>query len=303
MELETTANYWIDFPGINPNPVLRFNPAGEMLFANSAVALLCSSLGCRSVSELLPVDHLEHIRRCSSSRGISTVRYRVKDRLFTWSYRPSRLNEMINLYGHEVTEYVGLAGDETRSMLPLAALNVLGLPVIALDTHLNVLLCSQPAGDIIAASESLAIVTGILSSPYPKAIAQLKSDIATGGENDLVLRLPYQSDGTELDFVSLPMRSADKPDNVAVAMFHLQVSNKHRDLSIEHELIRRYNLTKAEAGLTNCLARGLTLQESSVTLGIAITTARSQLRSVFRKTGTRRQTELLIKILPGVVGR
>lgn len=59
-------------------------------------------------------------------------------------------------------------------------------------------------------------------------------------------------------------------------------------------------ITRAEGRLCVELARGRTVAEAAQNLGIKLATARSQLSSVFGKTGTRRQAELmrLLSALP-----
>ena len=58
-----------------------------------------------------------------------------------------------------------------------------------------------------------------------------------------------------------------------------------------------YGCTAREAALALTLAQGRTLAEAAGTLGISIHTARTHLKRVFRKTGTKRQTELLRLVL------
>lgn len=53
-----------------------------------------------------------------------------------------------------------------------------------------------------------------------------------------------------------------------------------------------FDLSPAEARLVQKLARGLTINQIADDLDISVATLRSQLRSVFAKTGTSRQTEL-----------
>jgi DNA-binding CsgD family transcriptional regulator len=57
-----------------------------------------------------------------------------------------------------------------------------------------------------------------------------------------------------------------------------------------------FGLTRAEARLAVELARGYEIKEIAEHLGISPHTARTQLKAVFQKTGTRRQTEL-VKLL------
>jgi len=69
-------------------------------------------------------------------------------------------------------------------------------------------------------------------------------------------------------------------------------------------LIRLYGLTPAEAQLAQHLAGGLDLKAIASTIGKTLHTLRSQLKQVFQKTGTKRQTELmrLLSTLEGDAG-
>jgi DNA-binding CsgD family transcriptional regulator len=58
-----------------------------------------------------------------------------------------------------------------------------------------------------------------------------------------------------------------------------------------------YGLTPAESALATLLAEGKTLQEAAGLRGVTHQTARSQLKSIFSKTATRRQSELLRLLL------
>lgn len=61
-----------------------------------------------------------------------------------------------------------------------------------------------------------------------------------------------------------------------------------------------FNLTPAETALAIELANGLSLEEAAETLNIRRNTARAHLRSIFSKTGVRRQTELVRIMLNSV---
>jgi len=54
-----------------------------------------------------------------------------------------------------------------------------------------------------------------------------------------------------------------------------------------------FQLTPAETALAIQLANGLSLEEAAEALNIRRNTARAHLRSIFSKTGVRRQTELV----------
>jgi DNA-binding CsgD family transcriptional regulator len=58
-------------------------------------------------------------------------------------------------------------------------------------------------------------------------------------------------------------------------------------------LRQAFQLTPSEARISLCLAGGKSLEEVAQEMAIAQETARSHLKSVFRKTGTHRQGELI----------
>lgn len=69
--------------------------------------------------------------------------------------------------------------------------------------------------------------------------------------------------------------------------------------SLNDTLKNLYGLTPAEVKLTLQLVNGFTLKKASEQLGITISTARCQLREIFSKTGTDRQSELIRRLLMG----
>lgn len=58
-------------------------------------------------------------------------------------------------------------------------------------------------------------------------------------------------------------------------------------------LERLFNLSRAEARLAGLLVEGLSLEESAVRLNVSRHTVRSQIKSIFIKTGTNRQSDLV----------
>lgn len=60
---------------------------------------------------------------------------------------------------------------------------------------------------------------------------------------------------------------------------------------------RLFGLSAAEANLASELAKGASLDEASATLGISRNTARTQLKSIFLKTGINRQSDLIRALL------
>jgi len=68
-----------------------------------------------------------------------------------------------------------------------------------------------------------------------------------------------------------------------------------------HDAVRRlFGFTPAEAGLAMILADGKTLDEAAAELGVSMNTVRTHLKSMFLKTSTTRQTDLVRMILGSV---
>ena len=64
-----------------------------------------------------------------------------------------------------------------------------------------------------------------------------------------------------------------------------------------------YGLSYAEAKLATQLANGGSMEDAAERMGISIHTARTQLKSVFAKTGAKRQSELVAMLLQGVLAQ
>jgi len=60
-----------------------------------------------------------------------------------------------------------------------------------------------------------------------------------------------------------------------------------------------YGLTRSEAQIVARLARGQTLEDIASTRGQQLNTIRTQVKSVFRKTNTRRQSDVIKLVLSG----
>jgi DNA-binding CsgD family transcriptional regulator len=62
-------------------------------------------------------------------------------------------------------------------------------------------------------------------------------------------------------------------------------------------LQNRFDLTPAEARLVVHLVTGTSLKSSAKELGVSYETVRRQVKSVFHKTGTHRQSELVLTVI------
>ena len=94
-----------------------------------------------------------------------------------------------------------------------------------------------------------------------------------------------------LNCLQLP-KPADPALKAARYLISLRDSNHHPSRQWLF-FIKQFSLTSAEARLCHSFADGLTLNDYCEKWNIATSTARSQLHSIFGKTSTRRQSDLL----------
>ena len=86
--------------------------------------------------------------------------------------------------------------------------------------------------------------------------------------------------------------------NIQVALF--VIDPDERQLGMRSLLGDLYDLSPAEAELAALLSEGESLEGAASLRGVGISTARSQLKAIFRKTDTRRQGDLVALVLSGL---
>jgi DNA-binding CsgD family transcriptional regulator len=67
------------------------------------------------------------------------------------------------------------------------------------------------------------------------------------------------------------------------------------------KLIQLFGLTRVEARLAARLANGQSVEEIANEFSVSLNTARTHLKSIFNKTGVRRQSELVALLLTSVL--
>lgn len=85
------------------------------------------------------------------------------------------------------------------------------------------------------------------------------------------------------------------PDNVLCLVAPLDC----RRIATASQLIELFGLSAAEARLARALCHGDSLEEYSTDQGLKLPTVKTQLQSIFAKTGTQRQSSL-IRVLSGI---
>ncbi|MDB1123207.1 alpha/beta fold hydrolase [Vibrio algarum] len=127
---------------------------------------------------------------------------------------------------------------------------------------------------------------------FDKLISQLTEPNGQVRETTMRLRDSFQTNP-----VSISLSRIDDQyqlgSNILVLFANQNVDTKPNLSAFS----RQYELTKAEQKLVENLAHNKTLNEISESHGVSINTIRTQLKSVFQKTGCHRQSELMKLVL------
>lgn len=186
---------------------------------------------------------------------------------------------------------------ENAQKWSLQVLDHVSLPLLVVDDRGTVQLANSAGSqwmerpDFPLNSQKALEVLRIVREACGHCGAQPRTSYLTlsagNGRPHMLLALPIAE--------SLP-QAASSVRRVALL---LEVGSQARALP-QRELLRQmFRLTPAEISLTSQLARGLTLAEAAEENSVTRETARTHLKSVLRKTGTHRQSEL-IALLSGM---
>ena len=196
---------------------------------------------------------------------------------------------------------------ESLSDLYSQAISRLSVATLVLDESGSVLQSNPVADEILARSDGLKLVGGRLEATYPSDNRVLQQLIRSAFDPDApksaeAMSVTRPSGLVNLGVVveSIPSLDwAEEKGQPAALVYIRDASSK----SLASEVVTKqlFNLTKAETALAMELANGLSLEEAAEVLNIRRNTARAHLRSIFSKTGVRRQTELVRIMLNSVV--
>jgi DNA-binding CsgD family transcriptional regulator len=187
----------------------------------------------------------------------------------------------------------------SRTELMSGALDYLTLGVIFLDQSGRRIWQNKKAQEITSDLNVLSFsATGLVgrNPSSTNALRELVKQALCAGQPGL-LAIERDADSRRLLLMAVPLwaRDAhDHADNCAErACGAIFISDPDRSDNFTVESLRRaFDLTRREAQTAIAIAHGQGLKRAARTMGVAPTTARSQLQQVFAKTGTKHQAEL-----------
>jgi DNA-binding CsgD family transcriptional regulator/PAS domain-containing protein len=201
---------------------------------------------------------------------------------------------------------------ESLGSLYSQTISRMAVATIVLDENGTVVQLNPVAREILDSQDGLKVVGGRLEATYPSDNRELsrlvrnafqrakQGDAGLQGAEAMSISRPSGkvSLGVVVELIPTQELVEGKGKPTVVVYVRDAVSRSLVSNVVTSQL---YNLTPAETSLALELANGLSLEEASQALNIRRNTARAHLRSIFSKTGVRRQTELVRIMLNSVV--
>lgn len=229
---------------------------------------------------------------CAVSTGSAALAWSAPDRalirrLAPHLHRSLRVHQRITRLE---AERRGLAG----------VLDRLAAPVVVLDARGRVIGQNESARRLLDREDGLSVRDGRLIAARPHGTRRVAQAVERaqrcGGDRALgAIALSRPSGAADLSVAIVPMGQGGE-GTVAVFVNDPELA----PLPDPATLRDLYRLTPAEARLSVALARGLSLQQAAVALGVSQHTARNHLKAVFAKTGVSRQGALVRTLLAAV---
>ncbi len=183
------------------------------------------------------------------------------------------------------------------------AIGRMSIATILIDANGTVIDKNICAQQILEANDGLKLRNSKLEAYYPSDNKKL-TDLIKNSFNESIskdsnglpeaMSITRPSGEVKLGLVvePIPTTSWAEENGFPTAVIYIRdsISQSHTSSDIAKKL---FNLTPAETALSIELSNGLSLEEAAESLGIKRNTARAHLRSIFSKTGVRRQTELV----------
>ena len=180
-----------------------------------------------------------------------------------------------------------------RAMSPMELYDYLPFGVVFVDVTGAVMEMNRAARELLCYHGSLVLLGGYLVPALHGQAAEMRRllfDVIHGASRtgSMVVESPTGEEPLEV-MVSAVV------DSSASAMIFL--NDASREVAPDASFLREtFRMSPAEVRLTERLLSGASLDEAAHTLGVTLNTVRTHLKSIFLKTGARRQSDLLRRV-------
>lgn len=194
-----------------------------------------------------------------------------------------------------------IQGLERKGEAAEEVLDELHRGVVLLDAKGNILLVNRAATALFASEKALRLtprgLVAAITSENRRLNALIQGAITTGSGNGLhsggAMTISRNGFHRPLQVVVTPLRTKTIHLGKHVPVVAIFISDPDQKSASDSSVFSQlYGLTPSEAHLAHILACGESLKDASEQLGVAQSTVRSQLKTIFAKTNTNRQSDL-----------
>jgi DNA-binding CsgD family transcriptional regulator len=187
--------------------------------------------------------------------------------------------------------------DAERRAEPLcrSVLDALQIPVFGLGAGDRLRLVNKSGVALIRARRWVSGDGGVLGASSTMLTPHILTDALNRLRKGLSSTVLLTEGSTRRQAVATAMPFAGAPRNASAQLISgfVWILPCHAESGSARSLGRLFKLSRAEIALLDRLVHGAALSEAAAALYISIHTARTQLKSIFRKTGRRTQSQLL----------
>lgn len=199
---------------------------------------------------------------------------------------------------------IAIMRDVTERRQAEETLNLLSTGMALVDRDCRLLLANRSASRLLDSGDGLALSHGRITASRREQVEQLRDlvdGVCTGvgvdeDESAGVMTIDRGDSVRPLSIKVAPVQLNSSDDGSRVAVVFI------RDLEIRQSVppevvAKLFGLTFAEARVVVELVKGKRPQEVADDLGVSLNTVRNQLKQIFSKTNTGRQSELISLVL------
>ena len=287
------------------NFVGRFGLANEV-FPDDKVAGTDFFQSWMAPQGLAPVAPIGHTLALEGAAPVATVAIYRTGKGGPWKPSDLELGDM--LVPHLAQAY--RIHSRVRENAALAeAIDRLPTGVLLVDARGQRILSNRAADAILELDDGFSIDESGPRADRPKDQSELREMIRKVTETTTTGQIPQgnvmavtrPSGRRAFPLMLAPLLSTTPESTLADAVAVLYISDLEAHSLPRSQVLRSlYSLTNAESELVELLCDGCSLEEAAEHRGVTINTARSQLKQIFFKTSTSRQSELVRLVLAGI---
>ena len=202
------------------------------------------------------------------------------------------------------TVAIAIIRDVTERRRSEETLNLLSTGMILVARDCRILMANRSASRILQQGQGLTMIDERLAAvnrDQARTLRQLIENVCTGVHEagvPAVMSIERADTSRPLSLMVAPLHFEHQSDESSVAAIFIRDLGVRQSVSAEM-LGKLFGLTPAEARVVVELVKGKRPQEVAEDLGVSLNTVRNQLKQIFSKTNTGRQSELISLVLSG----